>query len=96
MIPNVSYDQALRKLFWQVIVENEHGLGGEESSFEFKYIPDLSKSTQIDAPPESGLRQSGIERRNLQTLIVACIILLVGGYYGTKILCSLVGRMVGF
>ncbi|KAL6717476.1 hypothetical protein ACLMJK_005391 [Lecanora helva] len=77
---------ALRKIFWKVIVENKHGLGGEESSFEFKYIPDLSKSTQIDDAPESGVKQPGVERRNLETLTIACIIVGVLAYFAWKIL----------
>lgn len=37
---------------WKVIVESENGLGGTESAFEFKYIPDLSKRTlREDAAP---------------------------------------------
>ncbi len=83
--------QALRKIFWKVIVENKSGLG-EETSFEFKYIPDLSKSTQMEDAPECGLKRSGIERRNLQALIIGCLLFWVVGYNGLKILIAVGGK----
>jgi len=73
----------LRKIFWRVIVEDKQGLG-EETTFDFKYIPDLSKSTQMEDAPETGIKQSGIERRNLQALIVGCALLAFAGYLGFK------------
>lgn len=76
-------NQALRKIFWQVIVENKQGLG-EETTFDFKYIPDLSKNTQMEDAPETGIKQSGIERRNLQALVIGVAVLAFAGYLGYK------------
>lgn len=59
-----------------MIVENEsHGLGAE-TVFEFKYIPDFAFRTEKveDDRKRSGLIGSGVERRNLQALIVAGIL----------------------
>ncbi|CAL3973540.1 hypothetical protein PZA11_005753 [Diplocarpon coronariae] len=62
--------QALRRIFYHVVVENQvHGLG-EESSFEFKYIPNLDTKTLMgEYVPGRG--ESGIERRNLKVLVMA-------------------------
>jgi len=76
--------QALRKIFWQVIVENKQGLG-VETTFDFKYIPDLSKTTHMEDAPETGIKQSGIERRNLQALIIGFASLAFAGYLGFKV-----------
>lgn len=62
--------QALRKIFWAVIVENKHGLG-EETVFDFKYIPDYHLKTGAEELVQTGVRQPGVERRNLKTLLVA-------------------------
>ena len=40
--------------------------------FEFKYIPDLTKQTQMEDAAETGVRQPGIERRNLQAFVIGC------------------------
>lgn len=66
----------LKKLFYSMIVENKsHGLGAE-TVFEFKYIPDFAFRTEKveDDRKRSGLIGSGVERRNLQALIVAGIL----------------------
>lgn len=76
--------QALRKIFWKVIVENESGLG-QETTFDFKYIPDLSKSTQREDAPTTGVKAQGIERRNLQALMVGCGLIGLGAYLGLKV-----------
>lgn len=74
----------MRKIFWNVIVENKQGLG-EETTFDFKYIPDLSKRTRMEDAPETGIKQSGIERRNLQSLMIGAALLAFAGYLGFKI-----------
>ena len=77
-------DQALRKIFWKVIVENETGLG-EETTFDFKYIPDLSKRTEREEAPTTGIMVKGIERRNLQALVVGCGLLSLVGYLALRV-----------
>lgn len=65
--------ETLRKVFWKVIVESEDGLG-EETNFEFKYIPNLSKKTRMEDAVETGITQPGVERRNLQAFFVGCLL----------------------
>lgn len=75
-------------------MENKHGLG-EETVFDFKYIPDYHVQTSREELRQSGVRQPGIERRNLKSLLVA---LAAGGiitYSGTLAVASLLRRIVG-
>ena len=74
-------------------MENKNGLG-EETSFDFKYIPDLSKTTKMEDAEESGINAPGIERRNLQALAIACGLLGVAGFVGFKILGAVARRIM--
>lgn len=61
---------ALRKIFWIVIVEGKHGLG-EETVFEFKYVPDFHVTTEAGAERQVGIKERrAVERRNLQVLLI--------------------------
>ncbi|CAD6593736.1 MAG: hypothetical protein ASARMPREDX12_007493 [Alectoria sarmentosa] len=82
---------ALRRVFWQVIIKNESGLG-EETTFDFKYIPDLSKKTQIEDVLETGVKKAGIEQRNLQALGIGCILFALTACFGLKIVIAVVKR----
>ncbi len=62
-------------------------------SFEFKYIPDLSKSTQIEESPHIGSNQSGLERRNLQAFAVACCLLGFLGFICLRICIAVTKRL---
>ncbi|KAI9697224.1 MAG: hypothetical protein M1836_004788 [Candelina mexicana] len=86
---------ALRRVFYALIVEHKHGLGGEETNFEFKYIPDFESTTEMDEPEEVGLKQAGIERRNLRTLVVAVGFMAVATWCGIKILTSIPRKIFG-
>lgn len=81
--------QALRRLFWQVIVNNENGLR-KETTFDFKYIPDLSKKTHMEDVLEPGSKNVGIERRNLQALGIGCGLLTLVGLLGLNIMASVI------
>jgi len=70
-----------------LIVEDESGLG-QETKFDFKYIPDLSKSTQMADAPSTGIKARGIERRNLQALLIGCGLIGLAGYLGLKVLVA--------
>ena len=68
-----------------MIIESKSGLG-EESIFDFKYIPDFSKKTQKEEPGVVKPKQSATERRNLQAIVIACCLLMSIGYVGIKVL----------
>lgn len=84
---------ALRRVFWQVIIKNKSGLG-EETTFDFKYIPNLSKKTQMEDALEPGIKKAGIERRNLQALGIGCIMFALAGFFGLRIVAAVINRAV--
>jgi hypothetical protein len=85
--------QALRKVFYQVIVENKtHGLG-EETNFEFKYVPNFSTTTELGAYEVSGMKGTGIEERNLRTLIAASAFISVVSYLWMRTTFGIVGSL---
>ncbi len=86
-------DQALRKGFWQVIIKNKSGLG-KESTFDFKYIPDLSMKTQMEDALEPGVKNGGVERRNLQALGIGCIVFVLAVIFGLNIVPVVIKRAV--
>ncbi|MCJ1290998.1 hypothetical protein MMC34_002540 [Xylographa carneopallida] len=84
---------ALRKIFWAVIVDGKYGLQ-HETTFDFKYIPDMHKTTHREEPDRSGLTQPGIERRNLQALLLGCGFLSVSAVVGYRIVSGLAKHFV--
>ncbi|KAK4940787.1 hypothetical protein LTR10_019180 [Elasticomyces elasticus] len=84
---------ALRHVFWQVIVEGKFGLG-EETVFDFKYIPDFNVVTARGGDEQVAKKEVGIERRNLNTLLIATGCLVAIGYVGVKITSALVSRIL--
>ncbi|KAL8667120.1 MAG: hypothetical protein Q9202_001042 [Teloschistes flavicans] len=57
--------QAFRRIIWAVIVEDKQGLG-EETVFDFKHIPALSKTTKAEKARSTSAARNGTERRNLR------------------------------
>ncbi|MCJ1476469.1 hypothetical protein MMC13_005135 [Lambiella insularis] len=82
---------ALRKIFWTVIVDGKYGLG-RETSFDFKYIPDMHKITHREEADLSGIRQPGIERRNLQAFVLGCGFVAVSAVVGYRVVSGLATR----
>lgn len=71
---------ALRKIFYAVIVESKSGLAGTETTFDLKYIPEYNTVTELGTP--SGKRTtSRVEKRNLQTFLIAAGVLGAVGWY---------------
>ena len=86
-------NQALRRIFWRVIVKDESGLG-EETIFDFKYIPGLSKTTQMEEALDPDVKKAGIERRNLQALGIGCILFALAGFFGLKIVAAIINLVM--
>lgn len=76
-------------------MDNKSGLGGE-TTFDFKYIPDLSRTTQKDDGPKIEPDQPGIEWRNLQALIIGCTLFVFVGFYGLRILIFVIKEIRSF
>jgi hypothetical protein len=85
---------ALRNIFWAVIIEGKHGLG-EKTVFDFKYIPDYHVNTSKgdDAQVSLDYSATGVERRNLQTLVIALAGSGIVAYIGVHITSSILRRL---
>jgi len=65
-------------------VENKtHGLG-EETDFDFKYIPNYSTTTELGEYEVSHRKETSIERRNLRTLVVFSAVVGLFSYVGMR------------
>ncbi|KAL2431594.1 hypothetical protein ABEF95_011879 [Exophiala dermatitidis] len=84
---------ALRHVFWGLIVEGKYGLG-EKTVFDFKYVPDYNVLTARGGDEQATPKVVGIERRNLNTLLVATGFLVAAGYVGMKITGAVIGRLL--
>ena len=78
---------------WAIIVESKVGLG-QESMFEFKYIPDMSKMTGREDSAKTDVTNQGIERRNLKAFLCGCFILTMVSYLAFKTLVEVVRALV--
>ncbi|KAL2410496.1 hypothetical protein ABEF95_012163 [Exophiala dermatitidis] len=84
---------ALRNIFWGLIVEGKYGLG-EKTVFDFKYVPDYNVLTARGGDEQAKAKVVGIERRNLNTLLVATGFLVAAGYVGLKMTSAILGRIL--
>lgn len=75
----------LRRVFWAIVVESKYGLQGEQTNFDFKYVPEYSTITEMGQSQGAKLANAGIEGRNLKTLLVATGVLGVGMWVGVRI-----------
>ena len=69
-----------------MIIENKtHGLGGKESNYDFKYIPNFHTTTSLGDFEHAALKEPGIESRNLKALLYASAFVVVVSYLAMKI-----------
>jgi len=83
---------ALKKLLWALIVDHKSGLGGE-TVFDFKYIPEFNFITPRGSDEQAKMKESGVERRSLNTLLIATGCLAFASYVGVKITFGLIGKL---
>jgi hypothetical protein len=82
-------------MFYQVIVENKaHGLG-EETNFDFKYIPNFDTTTSM-GEYVSGLKESGVERRNLSALCMGSAVMGIVLYFCLMTTFKVFGRLAAW
>jgi len=80
----------LKKAFYNVIVNTKYGLKGEESTFDFKYVPEYSTITEMGECEEEKATYSHVERRNLKTVVVAVGLMGVGALVALKVASGIV------
>jgi hypothetical protein len=61
----------LKRVFYQIIVHSKYGLKGEETTFDFKYVPEYSTITEMGECEEEKQDYSAVEQRNLKTFVIA-------------------------
>ena len=75
----------LKRIFWEVIVESKYGLAGEQTVFDFKYIPTFDTVTPKGDDQEVKIKESGsVEWRNLQSFLMGTAFVSVVGYLGVR------------
>lgn len=72
--------EMLRKVFWTIIVDSKYGLKGEMTNFDFKYVPEYSTITEMGESPRAQLQYTGVESRNLKTLVIATGVVGLGSW----------------
>lgn len=77
--------EMLKRVFYSIIVHTKYGLKGEESKFDFKYVPEYSTITEMGECEEEKASFSHVERRNLKTFLVGIGIVVVGSLVSFKI-----------
>ncbi|KIW16392.1 hypothetical protein PV08_06444 [Exophiala spinifera] len=83
---------ALRNVFWTMIVEGKFGLG-QETVFDFKYIPDYNVLTAKGGDEEVKARDASVERKYRNTLLVAVGCVALAGYVGFRITSTVFARL---
>ena len=82
--------EMLKKVFYNVIVHTKYGLKGEETKFDFKYVPEYSTITEMGECEEEKATHSPVESRNLKTALVAVGIMSVGAYVALRVTSGIV------
>lgn len=70
--------EMLKKVFYDIIVHSKYGLRGEETRFEFKYVPEYVTITEMGECEEEKATHSYVESRNRNTFLVAIGVIGVG------------------
>jgi len=83
---------ALRGIFWHIIIDGKYGLG-QETVFDFKYVPDYHITTSRGDDRESGSKEHGVERRNLNALVIAMSCIGVATYCGLWAVSSMLKKL---
>lgn len=82
--------EMLKQVFYNIIVNTKYGLKGEESTFDFKYVPEYSTITAMGECEEEKAPYSYVERRNLKTFAVAVSVMGVGAFVAFKVASGIV------
>jgi len=75
----------MRDILWKVVVDSDFGLNGEAAVFNFRYVPEDTKTTVFEPSGRSGALPKGVERRNLKALIIFGTVVLSSTWVGAKL-----------
>ncbi|KAF2717778.1 hypothetical protein K431DRAFT_254658, partial [Polychaeton citri CBS 116435] len=82
--------EMLKRVFYNIIVHTKYGLKGQESTFDFKYVPEYSTITEMGECQEEKATHSYVESRNLKTFLIGVGVLGVGALVGLRIISGVV------
>ncbi|QIW97109.1 hypothetical protein AMS68_002627 [Peltaster fructicola] len=63
-------NERLKGVFYRIIVHSKDGLKGQESMFDFKYIPQYSTITEMAEAEEEYKTTGSVEWRNLRSFVI--------------------------
>ncbi|KAI9664375.1 MAG: hypothetical protein M1831_002308 [Alyxoria varia] len=80
----------LKDVFWKIIVGSDYGLQGQETVFDFSYIPEYNTITeQTQEEKREGLpKLKGVEGRNLKAFMIGITCLAFTGWVGYKVVAG--------
>lgn len=79
-----SRPQRVRKFFYDLTVHNKEIGLGTETNFDFKYVPQLGRTTELGQPDGPRLRAGAPERQGLATLVLASALVAAVAWSGFK------------
>ncbi|KAF1917062.1 hypothetical protein BDU57DRAFT_517531 [Ampelomyces quisqualis] len=82
-----------KDIFWKVIVKAKWGLADEETTFDFKYVPQYDTLTNLGDIGEAKMKTSGLEMRNLRAFSVFVGLVGVGTFVSAKIASHVLSKL---
>lgn len=82
--------EMLKVVFYNIVVKSKYGLKGQESTFDFKYVPEYSTITEMGECEEEKADYSAVESRNRNTFVVGVVVVGVGTWVAAKVASGLV------
>ena len=83
--------EGLKKVFYAIVVESKYGLEGNETNFDFKYVPEFSTVTELNDSKEQRPNMRGVETRNLKWLLYGVGGLGLAGYMSYRVTTAVIG-----
>ena len=85
--------EMLKGVFYSIIVHSKYGLKGEETKFDFKYVPEYSTITELGECEEERATHSHVESRNRNTFVIAVTVIGVGTWVMYRVASSIAGSI---
>ena len=82
--------EMLKLVFYNIVVKSKYGLKGEETTFDFKYVPEYSTITEMGECEEEKATYSAVENRNRNTFVVGLAVFGIGSWVAFRLANRLV------
>lgn len=84
MVFSFARPQRVRKFFYHLAVHNKEIGLGTETNFDFKYVPQLGRTTELGQPENSRLRIGAPERQGLTALMLVAALVAAVAWSGYR------------